>query len=217
MANSNVLIEPKTGGGRWIKSRLSPGLGTPAIEPLVVASGYATKLFPGDVLARVNDGTVKYCPGNEATAGAPSHLMVSAKQYLDPGDSIVKKGAYLPSSASLTYSGTAATSNPQASVVLGIPLLYQIVEFSFNAAAATVAAAHQAIGDGFDIYWAAGATTNGGYSNVTMDLSTLSTSEGQFILRAIPNYCLNGTANNPLVTGWKGWFEVNASEVDELL
>lgn len=217
MANTSVLIQPKRGGGRWVKSRLAHGLGGPPIEGLVVATAYATKLFPGDVLARVNDGTVKYCPGSEATAGSPSHLMVSAKQYLDPGDSIVRKGNYLPSSSALTYTGDAAPNNPLASIVLGIPLLGQIVEFDMDEATTDWAAAQLLVGLGFDIVWSAGSTSAGGYSNVLIDTSTGLTDQGQFILREVPRYCLNGAANNPAVARWKGWFEVNSAEVDELM
>lgn len=217
MSNSSVLIQPKRGGGRWVKSRLAQGLGGPPIEGLIVASGYASKLFPGDVLARVDDGTVKYCVGSEGSTGTPSHLMVSAKQYLDPTENVVKKGNFLPSGTGLTYTGDAAPDNPNASIVLGIPLLGQIIEFDMDEATTDWASAQLLVGLGFDIIYTAGSTAAGGYSNVKIDTSTGNNSSGQFILREVPRYGLTGAANNPAVAGWKGWFEVNSAEVDELM
>lgn len=199
-------IEPAKGGLRWVRSLVSPGLGTPPIEERVVASNNAAGLFRGDLLKEGNDG----CLLPAAAGNAASHVMVSCKQYRG-SDGYMRTGQFLP--ASTTYTGTASRANPLASVVLVIPVKDQLFEVDVPSAAADQSAATALIGQCVDIVANAGDTVTGvsGFTTDTVaNFVTITESAGtaQLRLTDIPEYGLSGRINDVTQAYWKGYFQV---------
>jgi hypothetical protein len=196
-------VQPRRGGLRWVKSLTNPGLGTPPIVELVVASAYGTALFAGDALIAQTDGTVQAA----VASGTISHVMVSASNYL-AADSLTRPGAYLP--ASTTYTGTTSLTNPLASKILAIPVQDQVFEVDCTTGNATTTAGYALIGQCVDIVATAGSTANGqsGFTTDTVANFAATTVSAQLRLREIPGYGLDGTLNDVTATYWKGWYTV---------
>lgn len=194
-----MAIQPQRGGLRWVKSNTNQD--SPPIERLVVASAYATGLFAGDALKRINDGTVQAAAAGDAI----SHVLVSVERYID-SEGAVRSGAFLP--ASTTYTGTTSLMNPNASVVLAIPVENQIFEVDIPDAAASQTAAQAYVGECIDIVANAGSTTNGQSGFTTGLVGTFAAASAQLKLVEIPNIGRDGTLNSPTSTYWKGYFVV---------
>ena len=196
-------IEPAKGGLRWVRSLVSPGLGTPPIEERVVATNNTAGLFRGDLLKEGTDG----CLLQAAATESASHVMVSCKRYRG-SDGLMRTGAFLP--ATTTYTGTASRANPLASVVLAIPVKDQLFECDIPTAAATQTAATALIGQCVDIVVNAGDTVTG-VSGVTADTVAnfqSTTTSAQLRLTDIPEYGMTGRINDVTQTYWKGNFQV---------
>jgi hypothetical protein len=196
-------IEPAKGGLRWVRSLVSPGLGTPPIEERVVASNNAAGLFRGDLLKEGTDG----CLLPAAAGDAASHVMVSCKRYRG-SDGYMRTGQFLP--ASTTYTGTVSRANPLASVVLAIPVKDQLFEVDVPTAAATQSAATALIGQCVDIVANAGDTVTGvsGFTTDTVANFQATTASAQLRLTDIPEYGLSGRINDVTQAYWKGYFQV---------
>jgi hypothetical protein len=206
-------VQPRRGGFRWVRSRYSTGASSPPTVPKVVASAYAARIGTGDVLSVQTDGTVYLCIGNEGTEGAPACVCDGAIQYLS-ADGVPRRGSYLPVT---TYTGTYTVANPVASIVQVIPVTGQLFEAEMDTAVADWTAATALIGQAFDFQRDAEANTTTGQSLAYVVYATASTSAGQVILREVPVCGQDGTANDVTQAGWKGIFEFNPAEVDELL
>lgn len=196
-------IEPAKGGLRWVRSLVSPGLGTPPIEERVVATNNTNGIFRGDALREGTDGCLLQAAAGETI----SHVMVSCKRYRG-SDGYMRTGAFLP--ATTTYTGTASRANPLASVVLVIPVKDQLFETDIPTAAATQTAATALIGQCVDIVVNAGDTVTG-VSGVTADTVAnfqATTVSAQLRLTDIPEYGLSGRINDVTQAYWKGYFQV---------
>lgn len=197
-------IQPQKGGLRWVKSRTNPGLGTPPIVEKVVLSNNTTAIFTGDLVKSETGGTVVVA----AAGDAASHVCIGVVQY-KTADGIVRGGSYLP--AATTYTGTVARENPEASVLLCIPVTGQVFEVDVPTGAATQTAATALIGQCVDIVATAGETTTGisGFTTDTVANFAATTASAQLRLLEIPMYGIGGSqANDVTSTYWKGWFEV---------
>ncbi|MGA0879381.1 MAG: hypothetical protein ACO3SP_09715 [Ilumatobacteraceae bacterium] len=194
-----MAIQPQRGGLRWVKSNTNQD--SPPIVRLVVASAYATGLFAGDPLKQIADGTCEAAAAGDAI----SHVLVSVERYID-SEGAVRSGAFLP--ASTTYTGTVSLMNPNASVVLAIPVANQIFEVDIPDAAASQTAAQAYVYSCIDVVANAGSTSNGQSGYTTGLVATFAASSAQLKLVEIPNYGRDGALNSPTSTYWKGWFEV---------
>lgn len=199
-------IHPRQPGLKWVRSRIDPGMPSPPMEKLVVASGYynssaAYGLYPGDPLKRVNDGSFAAAGNGEAI----SHIMVCADHYLlSSGD--VRTGGYLP--GSLTYTGTANKENPLASVIYAIPVNGQIFQAEVTTAAATLAAATAYIGECVDVIAGNGSNTTGLSGYTAGASASFAASTAQLQLIDIPRFDWFGRVNDPTATYWLGEFVV---------
>jgi hypothetical protein len=131
---------------------------------VVVASGYATAIFNGDVLKRVNDGTAAVA----AAGDAPFGIAIGGRYKDSTGT--VRSGPYIP--ASLTYSGTATLSNQEATVVFVIPLgPTEIFEVDCSTAT-TAATAASYVGNNCDHGVGSGGSTASGVSSHILNTAT---------------------------------------------
>ena len=200
-----MAIEPRRGGAKWVKSLTGGTVGTPPIIRKVVASNNTLAVFTGDWVQIQTDGTVYPCTTGGGAYATLSGVVVGIERYLGP-DSIMRRGTYLP--AATTYTGTVSLSNPLASVIYMIPWENQIFELDIPTAAATYTAATALIGQCADIVATAGSTVTGqsGHTSVAVGSFEATTVSGQMLLKAIPQYGLNGLKNDPTTTYWKGHF-----------
>lgn len=182
------------GGLRWAKSRDG---GKQPVERGVVASAYATGIFRGDPVKRVNDGTLAVAAAGDAVLGVCTGVM----QY-KASDGTIRGGNFLP--ASTTYSGTGHLGNPQASIIFYTPVQRQVFEADVNAAVASLAAAQTLVGNNFDVAAGAGGSTTSGRSTYVIDHATAATTTAQFRLMEIVQDALNDVT----AVNWKGLFEV---------
>ncbi len=187
MANSVIA------GIRWLKNEQG-GNKEPRVE-CVVASAYATGIFRGDPLKRVDDGTVAVAAAGEAVYA----IADGVKQYKAAG--IVIKGAYLP--VSTTYSGAAILDNPEASVVYATPVLDQQFEIPVDTAQATVVAAQLLVGSNMDLAAGAGGSTATGRSSYVVAAAGTGTGTAQVRLMAISR----DPASDPTAANWLGVFK----------
>lgn len=196
-------IEPAKGGLRWVRSLVSPGLGTPPIEERVVATANAAGYFRGDLLKEGTDGCLLVCAAGEAA----SHVMVSCKRYR-ASDGLMRSGQFLP--VSTAYTGTASRANPLASLILVIPVKDQLFEVDVTTACATQTAATALIGQCVDIVATAGDTITGvsGFTTDTVANFQATTTSAQLRLTDIPEYGMSGRINDVTQAYWKGYFQV---------
>jgi len=201
-----MSIQPQRGGARWVKALGVNGPGTPPIVPKLVASNNTLALFAGDWLEELADGTVYPCTTGGGAHPKLSYVMVSADRYLG-SDGLLRKGQFVP--AATVYTGVVSLSNPLSTVVLCIPVENQIFEVDIPTAAATWTAATALIGKCADIIATAGSTVNGlsGHTSVAVANFEATTVSGQMLLREVPEYGMDGRANDPTTTYWKGWFQ----------
>src|SRR4051812_11001792 len=146
-------------GFKWVRSRM--GADRAPIEERVVASAYGTAIALGDCVKLVSDGTIAACAAGDAVYGVSN----GAVRYKDSAG-VVRSGNAVP--ISTTYTGSAALSNPQASVVQVIPAQGQVFEADANTAAATLAAAQDSMFNNCDIV-ATASTVATGRSNHVID------------------------------------------------
>jgi hypothetical protein len=190
---ANIAI----GGARLIKRRAGGNLeGT---EEMPVASAYGTAIFYGDLVKRVNDGTIAAAAAGDAVYG----IAAGAVRYKNGSGQIVA-GNHLP--ASTTFTGSAHISNPQASIVKVIPLgSGDIFEMDVDTVVADVAAAQSLVGNNFDIVATAGSTTTGRSGYVVNNASGMGTATAQIRMNAVSTDPLNDVT----AVNWKAQFIVN--------
>lgn len=205
-------IQPATPGFRWVKSLTSPGLLTPPIVRKVVASAYASAIYVGDVLKLVNDGTVALCGASDALV---SHVCVGVERFKSTADGLMRSGTYAPCSSSLTYTGSASLDNPFATVLLCVPARDQVFEVLSNATGTDWATAQALVGTycDLDASTLSGSTTSG-QSGETLNISTTSTSSGQWTILDIPVFGIGQSKmNDPGAAYWTMHVTVNPSEL----
>lgn len=185
------------GGARWIKRR--GGSNLEGREECPVASAYGTGIFCGDLVKRVSDGTIAAAAAGDAIYG----IAAGAVRYKNSSGQIVA-GNFLPASTSFT--GAPSITNPQASIVMVIPLTTaDIFEMDVDTAEATITAAQDRVGNNFDIVATAGSTTTGRSGYVVNDASGQGTGTAQIrLLEVVPDPLNDVTAVN-----WKGRFLLN--------
>lgn len=187
------------GGARFIK-RGSGGGNLEGTVEMLVASNNSTAIFRGDLVKRVNDGTVIVAAAGDSIYG----IADGAVRYKGSDGVIGKAGNHLP--ASTTYSGSAVFSNPQASVIKVIPLFFgDWLEMDVDTGAADAATAQGLVGNNFDFVATAGNTSSGRSGFVINGASGFGTATAQLRMMAITLDPLNDvTAAN-----WKAQFVVN--------
>lgn len=198
-------------GARWVGPLNSPGLNTPPIDEILVASGNTLGLFSGDFIQLLTDGTVYPCTRGGGTYATPTHVVVSVANYLG-SDGVPRKGNFLP--AATTYTGTMSKDNPFASIILAIPVLDQLFAIVVPTAESTRTTATAKIGKCIDILATAGSTITGesGHTAYTGSDGTYgwqtTGGTGQLRLRDIPQVGLAGMQNDPTQANWTGHFTV---------
>ena len=199
-------------GFRWVGSLNSPGLNTPPIVELPVASGNTLAIFSGDAVQALTDGTVYPCTRGGGTYATPTHVVVSVANYLG-NDSVPRKGNYLP--AATTYTGTISKDNPFCTLLLCIPVLDQLFALTIPTAETTRTAATARIGKCIDLMTTTAGSTVTGESGMTAYTGSdgtygwqSTTGTGQLRLRDIPQVGLSGMQNDPTQANWEGHFTV---------
>jgi hypothetical protein len=198
-------------GARWVGSLNSPGLNTPPIVEIPVATANTLAIFSGDFIQQLTDGSVYPCTRGGGTYATPTHVVVSVSNYLG-ADVTPRKGNYLP--ASTAYTGTMSKDNPNCSLLLCIPVLDQLFALVIPTAESTRTTATAKIGKCIDILATAGSTVTGesGHTAYTGSDGTYgwqtTTVTGQLRLRDIPQVGLAGLQNDPTQANWEGHFTV---------
>jgi hypothetical protein len=199
-------------GARWVGSLNSPGLNTPPIVEILVASNNTLAIFSGDFIQQLTDGTVYPCTRGGGAYATPTHVVVSVANYLG-NDSVPRKGNYLP--AGTTYTGTVSKDNPFASILLCIPVLDQLFALTVPTAEATRTAATARTGKCIDLIANAGSTVTGESGHIAYSPTSdatygwqATTGTGQLRLRDIPQVGLSGMQNDPTQANWEGHFTV---------
>jgi hypothetical protein len=150
------------GGLRWVRSKYNANAHSPPIELKVVATGYGTALYTGDIVKILNDGTI-----SAASAGDTAYGVVDGvEQYYD--GSVMKKGGSLPAST------TWGTVWERRSLVRVIPARGQIFRMCCDDATTftTPATYNDSVGENCE--WIAG-TAVGDQSGTLLDISTNNT------------------------------------------
>jgi hypothetical protein len=209
-------ILPASYGLHWHHSLDNRGLNSPPIVRKVVASAYASNIGIGDVVLAVNDGTVALTPGTEGTPGLSGWVVAYVERYKNPGDGLVRSGHYLPSSSSLTYTGSASLDNPFATVLGCIPCRGQVFEAVALTTGTSWAAIQAYVGEYAD-FTRATIDTVSGMAQIGIAISTHSASSGQFVISDVPVYGLGqNTMNDPTAAGFRILVTVNPSEIGDI-
>lgn len=209
-------IQPVQYGLLWHHSQSNPGLLTPPIVRKVVASAYASNIGIGDIVLAVNDGTVALTPGTEGTPGLSGWVVAYVERYKSTEDGLMRSGKYLPSSSSLTYTGSASLDNPTATVLGCIPCRDQVFEMSSLTTGTSWATAQTLVGAYCDFTRGTISTVTG-HADIRLAITTVSASSGQFAVVGIPVYGTGqSTMNDPSAAGFRLLVTVNPSEIGDV-
>jgi len=186
------------GGFRFNKMR--NGSRTPVVEVWPVASGYATAIFRGDPVKKVDDGTIEV-----AAAGDTDILGIAdgVEQYNESG--VLRKGNYLPASTTFSPSTVGSVNESRVRVILARDTVFE-VDADDGSSVTTVAAAHGVVGENCDHVAAAGSTATG-RSAYALDISTHVATAAQWRIVGIASDPLNDVTS----TRAKYLVEVNES------
>ena len=192
------------GGFHWVGGK--DGCNTMPVEPHVVASAYGTAIFFGDVL-KMNgtNGDVVLCGATDT----PDFVCVGVARYKD-STGVVRSGRFLP--ASTTYSNGTLLDNPEASVLLCVPVARQKFEVCCDEGAATEAAAQGMVNLNATFVATAGSTTTGQSGHV-LDTSTAATTSTLTwrIIGIVRQGNINTTFNDVTLANFRVIVEANLS------
>lgn len=186
----------QNGGARWVRSKYGANL--EVVRDFPVASAYSTTIYSGDLVKRVNDGSIAAAAAGDAVFG----IARGAVRYKNAAGQIVS-GNHLP--ASTTYSGSIDTDNPQASCVKVTLLAGAEFEMDVDTVVADRSAAQSLVGNNFDIVATAGSTSSGLSGYVVNNASGMGTATAQIRMTEV----VKDPLNDVTAVNWKAIFEVN--------
>jgi hypothetical protein len=182
------------GGFRFVRMR--NGSTVPNVEIMPVANNYGTAIFRGDVLKRVNDGTVAVHGAADAVVYGVADGIV---QYNSGGQ--LRSGNYLP--ANTTFSPTTVGS-PNESLVRVILAKDAIFEVDAATAVADIATAQGLVGNNADGATGSGSTVTG-RSGHTLTVAGISDGTAAFRVLEVSKRIDNDVAS----VNWKVLVSVN--------
>lgn len=184
------------GGARWVRCKV--GANVEVVRDMPVASNNTLAIFCGDLVKRVNDGSVLAAAAGDAVYG----ICRGAVRY-KTASGVIQGGNYLP--AATTYTGDIDTDNPQASCIKVTLLAGAEFEMDIDTAVATRTAAQSLVGNNFDIVATAGNTSSGLSGYVVNNAAGMGTATAQIRMTEV----VKDPLNDVTAVNWKAIFEVN--------